>query len=257
MTLAATVLITAGALLLGGCGSQSATEATSSAASTIVEQIPASTDTGSASSSSESAQAASPKNEDSAADTREGSRNLVIYFDYAENINTDGLDVDAITSASLRGGSDGTNVENLKKMADEAAAKENADEFSIQVNEVYDADFEAMTGVARQDQADNKQFTFKNELTNLDDYDTIFLGSPVWWGALPQPVVVFLDQYDFSGKTIVPFGIHHGSRFGRMLEQYREAEPDATVLDGFTIDADTSNDEVLEEFDEYLDSLQL
>ncbi len=61
----------------------------------------------------------------------------------------------------------------------------------------------------------------------------------------------------FLRKTIVPFGIHHGSRFGRILEQCRDAEPKATVLDGFTIDADTSNEEVLKEFGEYLDTLRL
>ena len=89
----------------------------------------------------------------------------------------------------------------------------------------------------------------------LDDYDTIYFGVPVWWGELPQPVHVFFQQYDFSGKTIVPFGIHHGSRFGRMVEQMKEYEPDSVVLDGFTINADTDNDEVKSQFDTYLNSL--
>lgn len=156
----------------------------------------------STSASTEAVQTSSQQDEATSAKRNAAKKKLVIYFDYAENILTDGLDVDAIASASLRGGSDGTNVENLKKMADEAATKENADEFSIQVNEIYDADFETMTDIARQDQTDSKPFTFKSELTNLDDYDTIFLGSPVWWGGLPQPVVVFLEQYDFSGKRL-------------------------------------------------------
>lgn len=182
-------------------------------------------------------------------------KSLVIYFDYSENIDTTGLDVDAISSASLRGGSTGKNIENLKVMVDEAKTLKNADVFSIQVNEVYPADFEDMTGIAKDDIANNKQFTFKEELTNLADYDTVYFGVPVWWGELPQPVHVFFQQYDFSGKTIVPFGIHHGSRFGQMIEQMKDYEPDATVLDGFTIDADTDNDEVKSSFDEYLNSL--
>lgn len=139
-------------------------------------------------------------------------------------------------------------------MADEVKTLKSADVFSIQVNEVYPTNFEDMTGIAKNDIADNKQFTFKEELTNLSDYDTVYFGVPVWWGELPQPVHVFFQQYDFSGKTIVPFGIHHGSRFGSMINQMKEYEPDATVLDGFTIDADTDNEDVKKEFDEYLNS---
>ena len=177
------------------------------------------------------------------------------HFDYSENIDITGLDVDAITQASMRGGSTGKNIENLKVMVDEVRSIKSADVFSIQVNEVYPAKFEDMTGIAKDDIANDKQFTFKNELTNLDDYDTVFFGVPVWWGELPQPVQVFFEQYDFSGKNIVSFGIHHGSRFGSMIRQMSEYEPDANVLEGFTIDADTDNSSVKEQFDEYLNAL--
>ncbi|MBQ6409366.1 MAG: hypothetical protein IJJ64_15200 [Butyrivibrio sp.] len=185
----------------------------------------------------------------------ESTKSLVVYFDYSENIDTTGMDVDAISSASLRGGSDGTNIENLKVMVDAIAERTDADVFSVQVNEVYPPDFEDMTGIARDDIANGKEFTFKNELPDLGEYDTVYVGVPVWWGELPQPMHVFFDNYDFSGKTIIPFGIHHGSRFGKMIVQVKEYEPGATVLDGFTIDADTSNEEVRAGIEEYLDSL--
>lgn len=184
------------------------------------------------------------------------SKSLVILFDYSQNIDTTGLDIDAISSASLRGGSTGRNIENLKVMADTVTEMKGAEIFPIQVNETYPPDFEDMTGIAKDDIADNKQFTFKTEPPDLDDYDTIYFGVPVWWGELPQPVHVFFQKYDFSGKTIVPFGIHHGSRFGRMVIQMRDYEPDATVLDGFTIDADTDNEDVKSEFSSYLGTLQ-
>ena len=140
-------------------------------------------------------------------------------------------------------------------MVDAIAERTDADVFSVQVNEVYPPDFEDMTGIARDDIANGKEFTFKNELPDLGGYDTVYVGVPVWWGELPQPMHVFFDTYDFSGKTIVPFGIHHGSRFGKMVVQMEEYEPGATVLDGFTIDADSSNEEVRAGIEEYLDSL--
>ena len=60
-------------------------------------------------------------------------------------------------------------------------------------------------------------------------------------GALPQPVVNVFEQMDFSGKTIIPFGIHFGSRFGRTVTQVEEYEPDATVSqDGLTINFHTA-----------------
>ncbi|MBP3201681.1 MAG: hypothetical protein J6M39_08555 [Lachnospiraceae bacterium] len=65
----------------------------------------------------------------------------------------------------------------------------------------------------------------------------------------------FLTKYDFSGKTIIPFGIHHGSRFGRMIQQMKDYEKDANILDGFTIDADTSNEDVRIEFNIFLEGL--
>ena len=182
-------------------------------------------------------------------------KTLVIYFDYSENIDITGLEADAVSTASLRGGSTGKNIENMKVMVNEIKNLKNADVFSVQVNEVYPPDFEDMTGIAKDDIAHNKQFTFKNEIINLEDYDTVYFGVPVWWGELPQPVHVFFQKYDFSNKTIVPFGIHHGSGFGRMIVQMKEYEPDAVILDGFTINADTDNNDVKSEFDAYLNSL--
>ena len=182
-------------------------------------------------------------------------RSLVIYFDYSENIDTTGMDVDAISTASLRGGSNGSNIENMQVMVKEVKDLKSADVYSIRVNEVYPALFDDMTGMAKDDITDDRQFTFKEELTGLENYDTVYIGVPVWWGELPQPVQVFFDKYDFSGKTLVPFGIHHGSGFGRMVIQMREYEPDAEVLAGFTINADTDNNSVKEQFDEYLGGL--
>ena len=64
-------------------------------------------------------------------------------------------------------------------MADTVTEMKGAEIFPIQVNETYPPDFEDMTGIAKDDSADNKQFTFKIEPPDLDDYDTIYFGVPV------------------------------------------------------------------------------
>lgn len=179
---------------------------------------------------------------------------LVIYFNYSDNVNTTGMSVDAISSASLHGTSNG-NAENLTLMANEIASKKNADIYKVRINEQYAASFDDMTGKARDDISDNVQFTFKDAIPDLSSYDVVYVGAPVWWYGLPQPMKVFISQIDLSGKTVVPFGIHRGSGFSGIPDEYQKAWPDSTVADGFTINADTANAEVKSQFDSFLDGL--
>lgn len=85
-----------------------------------------------------------------------------------------------------------------------------------------------------QDRGDRPELL--NHIENLDDYDTIFIGYPLWWYDLPMVMYSFFDEYDFSGKTIVPFCTHNGSRFSGTIGTIEELEPNATVIeDGFTV----------------------
>ncbi len=78
---------------------------------------------------------------------------------------------------------------------------------------------------------------------NWDSYDTVFIGYPNWWADLPMAVYSFFDEYDFSGKTIIPFNVHNGSRFSRTIQTIGELEPDATVIEnGFTVSEQTVAD---------------
>lgn len=76
---------------------------------------------------------------------------------------------------------------------------------------------------------------FKDLDINIDDYDTIFVGYPIWWYQMPMIMYTFFDEYDLSGKTIVPFNTHERSGDSGTYSDIQEIEPDATVLDGLTI----------------------
>ena len=76
---------------------------------------------------------------------------------------------------------------------------------------------------------------FKDLDINIDDYDTIFVGYPIWWYQMPMIIYTFFDEYDLSGKTIVPFNTHEGSGDSGTYSDIQEIEPDSTVLDGFAI----------------------
>lgn len=66
-----------------------------------------------------------------------------------------------------------------------------------------------------------------NRLTNMEDYDTVFIGFPIWWYVAPHIVNTFLESYDFSRKTLVPFATSGGSGLGRAVEELKKLCPNA------------------------------
>ena len=165
------------------------------------------------------------------------------------------MSVDAIASASL--GQTSNTEGNLQLMAQVIQDSKGADVFHIVVEEPYDPEYDVMHDRAIEEQDEDIKPALTDKVDNIGQYNVVYLGMPVWSGSLPQPVVTFLTENDLSGKTIVPFGIHLGSRFGSMLDQIEDLCPGATLAEGFTIDADTENDEVRSEFEEWLDKLEL
>lgn len=213
--------------------------------------------TGSADSVSESASGdteapqASPS-DDGTAPAPSSGKTLVAYFAYSENMgDTSGMEVDAISSASLNRRT--YNAEgNLQVMAQVIEEETGADIFHILMEQPYDPDYSTMLPTAIE-QMENKDWpALQESIENLADYDVIYLGTPVWNNVLPPAMQTFFAENDLSGKTIIPFGIHLGSGFGRMISEMKDLAPEATVLDGFTINASTSNDEVAAEFRDWM-----
>ncbi len=220
----------------------------------------ATNDTDSTNNSSVQTEISTQDSQDNGDNTTEGVDNaenegkgkvLIAYFAYSENMgDTSGMSVDAITSASV-GPTDNTEG-NLQIMAQVIQENTGADVFHIVVSDSYDPEYNVMLDRAVEEIENNTLPALTNSIENLEQYDVVYLGTPVWDGVLPQPVVTFLTENDLSGKTIIPFGIHLGSQFGRMLDQIEELCPEATLADGFTISASTSNDDVRAEFGEWL-----
>lgn len=73
-------------------------------------------------------------------------------------------------------------------------------------------------------------------IETVDQYDTILLGYPNWWGDMPMPLYTFLEENDFAGKTIIPFTVHGGSGFSDTVDTIAQLQPDAQVSsDGLSI----------------------
>lgn len=81
---------------------------------------------------------------------------------------------------------------------------------------------------------------------NMEQYDTVFIGYPIWWGEAPRIVNTFMESYDFSGKTIVPFCTSGGSGIGSSAPNLEELTDGATWLPGTRLNGDSSHEEIAE-----------
>ncbi len=179
----------------------------------------------------------------------DGSNILIAYFTAAENSG-----VDAIASASYTT-IDGQAVGRVRAVADMIQENVGGDLFSIHTSVVYPTDGGELIDYAAEEQDENARPELTSHIDNLDQYDTIFIGYPNWWADLPMAVYSFFDEYDFSGKTIIPFNVHNGSRFSRTIQTIEELEPNATVIeDGFTVSEQTV-DQAAPDVAEWLENL--
>jgi flavodoxin len=172
------------------------------------------------------------------------SKILVVYFTVAEN-----SDVDVMSSASVTV-VDGVAKGNVRAVADEIAAYTGGDLFSIQTSVQYSGNINSLIDYAQDEQDEDARLELTTHIENLDQYDTIFIGYPTWWYDLPQVMYSFFDEYDFSGKTLVPFNSANGSQFSGTIGTIQELEPDAAVItDGLSVhqnDVDDAKSEVEE-----------
>ncbi len=165
------------------------------------------------------------------ADT-DGSNILIAYFTAGENSD---VDVDVVSSASVTT-VDGEAKGRLRAVADMIQTQTGGTLFSIQTSVDYPGDGGALIDYAAEEQEEDARPELTSHIENPDDYDVIFVGYPTWWYDMPQALYSFFDEYDFSGKTIIPFNVHNGSRFSGTIETIQDLEPDAEVItDGFTV----------------------
>ena len=126
----------------------------------------------------------------------------------------------------------------------------------------YPMTYSELTDVAKQEQNDNARPAYAGEAPDLSQYDTIFIGAPVWWGDWPMIMYTFFeDNKDgLSGKTLIPFSTHEGSGLSGFNKKLAAVCPDSTIKDGLAIqgqDAQNDQDGVRARVDEWVAGLGL
>ena len=124
------------------------------------------------------------------------------------------------------------NTEVAAKMAQVVVGE---DLFEIKTVKKYPADYTETTNVAQVEKNQNARPELATHVENMDEYDTIILGYPNWWGTMPMAVFAFLEEYDFTGKTILPYCTHEGSGLGGSEQDIKRVCSTANVEKGLAI----------------------
>ena len=153
---------------------------------------------------------------------------LIAYFSVPENVDTDGIDANSGASIVVKNKDVLGNMQYMAMTIQEAIGGEL---FRIETTEEYPLEHETLVNQAKEEQNEDARPELATHIENVEQYDMIFLGYPNWWGDMPQPLYTFLEEYDFSGKTIIPFNSHGGSGFSNTIEEIKKLQPNATVKD--------------------------
>lgn len=149
---------------------------------------------------------------------------------------------------------------NTAIVADMIIAETGADSFEIvPKTDNYPTTYDALTDVAKEEQNNNARPEIKDTVKDFDSYDTIYLGYPIWWGDLPMICYTFLESYDFSGKTIVPFCTHAGSGDAGTQSKIQSAVPNAEVKEVLAVtgtDAQNNQDSVKATVSKWLSGME-
>lgn len=158
---------------------------------------------------------------------------LIAYFSRWGNTNYP-ADVDASTGASVQirnGNRQGT----TQIMAEYIQAAVGGDIHLIETSDPYPVEFDDVRDQNHTEQANGTLPALKSHIENMDQYETVFIGYPIWAMTVPQAIHSFLSAYDFTGKTVIPFCTHDGYGAGSSYRAVQNAVSGATVLDGLAL----------------------
>ena len=124
---------------------------------------------------------------------------------------------------------------NTEVIAEYIQEFDGADLFKVEPAVEYPADYMQCIDVAKKEQQSDARPEIKETLDSIDDYDTIYIGFPNWWGTLPMPMFTQLEQLDFSGKVVKAFVTHEGSGFGSSEKALKKLCDGAEIKKGLSI----------------------
>lgn len=168
----------------------------------------------------------SPQTNAGSITTAQELKKLVVYFSLPETTDPNNMTQEEKNSTVII---NGEVLGNTQYMAMVIQKNTRADIFRIEPETPYTTDHKALVDQAKEEQKNNARPAIAAKIENLDQYDTIFIGYPNWWGDMPMILYTFFERYDLSGKKIIPFNTHGGSGFSDTVKTIEKLEPNAIV----------------------------
>lgn len=154
-----------------------------------------------------------------------GGKTLIAYFSLVD-IVPEGADASAHATPSIG---------NTESAAMEIQRQVGGDLFAIKTVQAYPVSHREASAIAEEEMRSDARPELSTHLYNMDEYDTVYIGYPIWWYIEPMAIRTFLEEYDFTGKTIIPFCTTLGAGVDESVENIASLADAATVLDGITL----------------------
>ena len=146
---------------------------------------------------------------------------------------------------------------NTEIIAEMIAEKTGGTLFQIVPEKAYPDNYKECIDQAKKELNTNARPAIKGDV-NVDEYDTIFIGYPNWWGDIPMPLYTFIEKHNWQGKTVIPFCTHEGSGLGSTSKKLATSCKGATILKGLAVrgaTAQNSRDEARKAVNDWLAGL--
>ncbi|GFP76965.1 flavodoxin [Clostridium fungisolvens] len=143
---------------------------------------------------------------------------------------------------------------NSKKVAELIQEKTGGDIFRIETINPYPTDYNAVVDQAKREQEYNYRPKLAAQVDDMGAYDVVFVGYPNWWITMPMAVFTFLEEYDLSGKMVIPFCTHRGTGLGGSVDDIAELCPNSTIIEGLEI---IDDEEIGQQIDIWLDRISI
>ena len=124
---------------------------------------------------------------------------------------------------------------NTALIADYISENIDCDVFEIIPEVPYPTDYTKTTEIATEEKNSNARPAFKGEIENFEKYDTVYIGYPIWWGSMPMIMYTFLETYDMTGKTVIPFSTNEGSGWGSSKSELNTLCSGADIKPGLSM----------------------
>ena len=149
-------------------------------------------------------------------------KSLIIYFSYTgENYMSDGI-------RNIDKGNTEIVAEKIKELT-------NANLFKVEPVKEYPYNYQECCDVAKEELENKANIEIKNKLTDISNYDVIYIGGPIWWGHYPMALNTLIETLDFTNKIVKPFTTHEGSGLGNVMQDINELCKGAIIKEGLAI----------------------